>query len=184
MQRTVPHLPAERKWPSLTSGVAGGVGVGGKDHRSVGLGTMWYSAYHLARFKINSREEADRALAGRGGGCSRTQPRTEDTGWNCQCGWRRSRMLHSREKAEGQLLLTLRRSQARTSLPGLNLRPCRGLSLFRRVPLFVTPWTVAHQLLCPWDSLQEYWSGWHALLPGSFLIQGWNAGLLHCQAGS
>lgn len=44
------------------------MGVGGKDHRSVGLGTMWYSAYHLARFKINSREEADRALAGRGGG--------------------------------------------------------------------------------------------------------------------
>ena len=27
---------------------------------------MWNSAYHLARFKINSREEADRAL-GEGG---------------------------------------------------------------------------------------------------------------------
>lgn len=146
-QRTVPHQPAERKWPRLTSGVVGGEGAtGGKDHRPVSSGTMWNSAYHLARFKINSREEVDRALGGVGG-CSRTQPRTEDTGWKRQCGWRRSRILHSREKAEGQLLVTLRRSQAQTSLPGLNLRPCRGLRLFRRVPLFVTPWTVAHQLL-------------------------------------
>ena len=132
----------------------------------------------------DQQQRGGRPRPGGGGACSRTRPRTEDTGWKCQCGWRRSRMLHSREKADGQLLLTLRRSQARTSLPGLNLRPCRGLRLFRRVPLFATPWTVAHQLLCPWDSLQEYWSRWRALLQGIFLIQGWNAGLLHCRAGS
>lgn len=48
--------------------------MGGKGHGPVGSGTMWNSAYHLARFKINSREEADRALGGGGGVFKNTAP--------------------------------------------------------------------------------------------------------------
>ena len=49
-----------------------------------------------------------------------------------------------------------------------------------RVPLFVTPWTAAHRLLCPWNSLGKNTGvGCHFLLQGNFLIQGSNPGLLH-----
>ena len=51
-----------------------------------------------------------------------------------------------------------------------------------RVQLFVTPWTVAHQApLSLGFSRQEYWSGVHFLLQGTFPTQGSNPGLLHCR---
>ena len=41
------------------------------------------------------------------------------------------------------------------------------LSCFSRVQLFVTPWTVAGRLLCPWGfSRQADWSGFPCLPPG------------------
>ena len=46
----------------------------------------------------------------------------------------------------------------------------------------VTPWTVTHQLLCPWDSPGKNTGvGHHAFLYGIFLTQGLNPGLLHCR---
>ena len=51
-----------------------------------------------------------------------------------------------------------------------------------RVWLFTTPWTVAHRLLCPWDSPgKNTGEGYHALLQGTFLPQGSNLCLLHCR---
>ena len=48
--------------------------------------------------------------------------------------------------------------------------------------LFTTPWTVAHTLLCPWDSPgKSTGEGCHALLQGTFLTQGSNLCLLHCR---
>ena len=48
------------------------------------------------------------------------------------------------------------------------------------VLLSVTPWTVAHQLLCPWDSPGKNTGvGCRALLQGIFPTQGWNTCLLH-----
>ena len=44
----------------------------------------------------------------------------------------------------------------------------------------VTPWTVAHRLLCPWDSPGKTTGvGFHSLLKEIFLIQGLNPGILH-----
>ena len=48
-----------------------------------------------------------------------------------------------------------------------------------------TPWTVACQILCPWDSPGKNTGvGCHALLQGIFLTQESNPSLLHWQAGS
>ena len=56
------------------------------------------------------------------------------------------------------------------------------LSHFSRVRLFVTLWTVARQAPPSRGfSRQEYWSGLPCLLPGIFLTQGSNPGLLHCR---
>ena len=50
---------------------------------------------------------------------------------------------------------------------------------------FVTPWTVAHQALCPWDFPGKNTGvSCHFLLQGIFLTQGSNSGLLHWQADS
>ena len=58
--------------------------------------------------------------------------------------------------------------------------------LFSHVPLFVTPWTVAH--LCPWNSPGKNTGvGCHAFLQRIFPTQGSNLHhlcLLHWQAGS
>ena len=62
------------------------------------------------------------------------------------------------------------------------------ISCFSRVQLFVTPWTVAHQLVCPWGfSRQEYWKGLPvAFSRGSFWPGDWACllHLLHWQEGS
>ena len=59
---------------------------------------------------------------------------------------------------------------------------CCALSLFSRVQLFATPWTVATRLLCPWDSPGKNTRvGCHAFLQGIFPAQGSNPGLLHCR---
>ena len=62
------------------------------------------------------------------------------------------------------------------------------LNCFSCVWLFVTPWTVACQALCPWDSPgMNTEVGCHALIQGIFLTQGPNACLLyllHWQMGS
>ena len=56
---------------------------------------------------------------------------------------------------------------------------------FSRVPLFVTPWTVALRFLCPWDFPgMPTGVGHHALLQGIFMTQGVNLNLLrllHCR---
>ena len=50
------------------------------------------------------------------------------------------------------------------------------------VQLFVTPWTVAHQVLCPRNSPGKNTGvGCHSLLQGIFLTQGSNPGLPHCR---
>ena len=55
------------------------------------------------------------------------------------------------------------------------------LTRFNRVRLFLTPWTVAHQIpLSMGLSRQEYGVGCHALLQGVFLSQGLNPSLLQC----
>ena len=51
-----------------------------------------------------------------------------------------------------------------------------------RVWLLVTPRTVAHLLLCPWNSPgKNTGMGCHSLLQGIFLTQESNLGLLHCR---
>ena len=51
-----------------------------------------------------------------------------------------------------------------------------------RVQLSATPWTVACQLLCPWDSPGKNTGvACHALLQGIFPTQGSNPGLPHCR---
>ena len=43
-------------------------------------------------------------------------------------------------------------------------------------PILLTPWTVAHQVLCPWDFPGKNTGvGCHSLLQGIFLNQGSNA---------
>ena len=54
-----------------------------------------------------------------------------------------------------------------------------------RVQPFVTPWTVATRLLCPWGFPGKNTGvGCHVLLQGIFLSQELNLSLLHWQAGS
>ena len=49
-------------------------------------------------------------------------------------------------------------------------------------PTLMTPWTVAYQLLCPWDSPGKNTGvGCHFLLQGIFPTQELNPGLLHCR---
>ena len=49
-------------------------------------------------------------------------------------------------------------------------------------PTLATPWTVARQLLCPWDSPGTNTGvGCHFLLQGIFLTQELNLGFLHCR---
>ena len=64
----------------------------------------------------------------------------------------------------------------------------KSLSRFSHVQLFVTPWTVARPLLCPWDSPgKNLGMGCHTLLQGIFLTQGYEPHflhLLHWQEGS
>ena len=56
------------------------------------------------------------------------------------------------------------------------------LSPFSHVWLFATPWTVAHQVLCPWDSPGKNTGvGCHFLLQGIFPTQRSNPGLPHCR---
>ena len=48
--------------------------------------------------------------------------------------------------------------------------------------LFVTPWAVAHRLLCPWDSPgKNIGVGCQFLLQGILLTQRLNLGLSHCR---
>ena len=55
-------------------------------------------------------------------------------------------------------------------------------SCVRLFGLFVTLWTVAPQIPCPWDSPgKNIGVGCHFLLQGTFLIQGSNPGLQHCR---
>ena len=70
----------------------------------------------------------------------------------------------------------------------LSLKCCNDLvrvyvlSCFSRVQFFATLWTVAHQVLCPWDSPGKNTGvGCHFLLQGIFLTKGSSVGLLHCR---
>ena len=57
---------------------------------------------------------------------------------------------------------------------------CMHAQSMSHVQLFVTPWTMACLAsLSMGFPRQEYWSGCHFLLQGSFLIQGLNLSLLH-----
>ena len=52
--------------------------------------------------------------------------------------------------------------------------------LLSHIQLSVTPWTVAHRLLCPWDFPDKNTgAGCHSLLQGIFPTEGLNQGLLH-----
>ena len=56
------------------------------------------------------------------------------------------------------------------------------LSLFSRVQLFVTLWTIAHQaLLSLGFSRQEYWRELPVPPPGDLPDQGLKPGILHCR---
>ena len=49
-------------------------------------------------------------------------------------------------------------------------------------PTLATPWTIALQVLCPWDSPGKNTGvGCHFLLQSIFPTQGSNPGLLHCR---
>ena len=89
-------------------------------------------------------------------------------------------------EARFQQGLRLPDSNSHLGVPG----PFMGcmLSFFSHVQLLVTPWTIARQLLCPWDSPGKNTGvGCHALLQGIFLTQGSSLNslcLLHWQGGS
>ena len=52
--------------------------------------------------------------------------------------------------------------------------------LLPQLCLTVTTWTIARQVLCPWDSLDKNTGvGSHSLLQGIFRTQGLNLGLLY-----
>ena len=54
------------------------------------------------------------------------------------------------------------------------------LCYFSRVQFCVSIWTVACQVLCPWDcSSKSTGVGCHILLQGIFATHGWNMHLLH-----
>ena len=60
--------------------------------------------------------------------------------------------------------------------------PACVLNCFRRVQLFATPWTKAHQApLSMKFPRQEYWRGLPFPSPGDLLTQGSNLCLLHCK---
>ena len=59
--------------------------------------------------------------------------------------------------------------------------PCMRAKSLQSCPiLFVTPWTVVHQLLCPWDSPGKNTGGLSPLLQEIFPTQGSNPSLFHC----
>ena len=63
--------------------------------------------------------------------------------------------------------------------------PIAVVQLPGRVLLFVTPWTGAHRLLCPWDSPGKNTGvGCHAFLQGIFPTQGLEPRSLTLQADS
>ena len=62
------------------------------------------------------------------------------------------------------------------------LSSCGGGLVAKTCPTLITPWTLACQALCPWDSPGKNTGvGCHFLLQGIFLTQEWNPGLLHCR---
>ena len=62
---------------------------------------------------------------------------------------------------------------------------CCGCSSLSCDKFFVTPWTVSHQALWPWNSPGKNTGvGCYLLLQGIFLTQGLNPCLLHWQADS
>ena len=75
-------------------------------------------------------------------------------------------------------------------LPASAIMPCQPspiivLSHFRHVPLFATPWTVAHQPpLSIGFSREEYWSRLPCPPPGDLTNPGIEPTALHWQAGS
>ena len=155
-------------------GWRGGV-MGGKDRR---VGRLWDDlGQRVPPGPAQDKQQTGgRTRTGRRA-CSRTQPRSEDTdGKLSVAGGAVEYQPAVTRPSDSSPPVTLRRSQARANISGPNPRPCCGLRLFSRGPLFATPCTVAHQLLCLWDSRQEYWSGWRALLQGIFLTQGSNPG--------
>ena len=65
---------------------------------------------------------------------------------------------------------------------GVQVASACVFSLFSHVPLFATPWSVAHQVPLSMDfSRQEYYSGLPRPLQGIFPTQGLNPGLPHCR---
>ena len=67
------------------------------------------------------------------------------------------------------------RAQDKQRVTVYSLTCARVLSCFSCVRLFVTLWTVAHRVLCPWDSPGKNTGvHGHALFQGIFLTQGLN----------
>ena len=61
----------------------------------------------------------------------------------------------------------------------LELPVCLWLS---RIRLYATPWAIANQVVCPWNSPGKHTRvGCRSLLQKIFLTQGLNPGLLHCR---
>ena len=68
----------------------------------------------------------------------------------------------------------------RAEIKGISSHYCACVRALSHVQLFLTPWTVAYRLLCPWDSLGKNTGvGCHFLLQGIFPIQGSNPHLLY-----
>ena len=78
-------------------------------------------------------------------------------------------------------------AKSRTQLSNFKKKECVCVSLAVSNS-FATPWIVAHQVLCPWNSPGKNTGvGFHFLLQGIFPAQGLNPHLLclrHCQVDS
>ena len=86
------------------------------------------------------------------------------------------------------LLTEMSLTKGQTLHDSTYMRPLCACQSLSHVHLFVTPWTTAHRLLCPWNSPGKNTGvSCHALLQGIFLTQGSNTYLLcllHWQVGS
>ena len=80
------------------------------------------------------------------------------------------------------LFLLLNTIVLKDDFQGIIVQLCVCMLVTYSYPTLWTPWTVVHQLLCPWDSPGKNTGvDCNFLLQQIFLTQGSNPGLLHCR---